>query len=107
MFKTRGLIINLEELFNEKSKDDTNKIQLKTNNKKNKNDIIIEEELDEIIIPKPKNLDKNLIDKEKQIALKEKENIITKQKEEENKIKEELDKKKEDEEKKKKEEEEE
>ena len=106
MFKTRGLIINLEELFKEKSKDDTNKIQLKTNNKKNKNDIIIEEELDEIIIPKPKNLDKNLIDKEKQIALKEKENIITRQKEEEeNKIKEELDKKKEDDEKKKKEEE--
>ena len=106
MFKTRGLIINLEELFNEKSKDDTNKIQLKTNNKKNKNDIIIEEELDEIIIPKPKNLDKNLIDKEKQIALKEKENIITKKKEEEeNKIKEEIDKKKEDDEKKKKEEE--
>ena len=89
MFKNKGIMLNRNELNKEKSKDDT--IKLKN---KYKNDMmIIEEELDEIVIPKENK--KTEINEEK---IKDKEKQEIKKKEiEEQKKKEELKKKEEEE----------
>ena len=56
-FKRKSLIINTNEIKAEKSKDDTNKLK---NRKQKKDDIIIGEQLNEIIIPKNSETNKKI-----------------------------------------------
>ena len=92
LFKTKGILISLEDLLKERSKDDTHNFKLRTYNNF---DNIIEEEIEEIVIPKVIKLNNNLSNEIEELSEIKSEEINIKQKdEEERKGKEKSDKKK-------------
>ena len=77
LFKTKGILINFDDILKERSKDDAHQYKVRTYNNL---DNIIEEDIKELAIPKINKLDTNIINSKKELedtnVQKEKEEII-------------------------------
>ena len=93
LFKSKGILINLDDILKERSKDDAHQYKVSTFNK---HDNITEEDIKELVIPKINKINNNLNNKRKELTNKNKENekeelITTKNNEKDIKIFEESD----------------